>query len=139
MQTKTFGHFRLIPIPCSAQEENEHLRAFIISFINEPSRVHYQQALIERRVALNSALEELEQRLDTQYCRLIKDADGFLQRPARSTLGIYLDGQEGPYKITALDAGTISNWQGCDAIFSVDVGRMAMFFSRKGYALGCKR
>ena len=119
MQTKIFGNFRLAIIACSTEEEDEHLRQFVASFIKKSSRVYYQQALIEHRTALNTAWEEIEQNLDTQYCCLVTDADGFLQNPARSTLGIYFDRKEGPYKITALDAG--------------------IFFSRKGYALGCER
>lgn len=146
----------VLPVPCTLEELETHLRGFIASFVPAEAQERWLNYLIDKRplwFAEDKAprnirvLHKVDSLLnhfpgDSASLRPLEGAEGF---PASLAVlfgdrrGVYFDMGTAPCTLTAAEAATNATEQYQDALLLFDGGRLALFFSHEGGCWLCKR
>lgn len=146
----------IVPILCTLEELETHLRGFIKGFIAEEAQERWLEYLVEQRplwFALEArprnmkVLRKVDMMLNNfyfqeQYVRMIQGADTFplsLAGVYGTALGVYFDPHTAPCKMTAAEAATKTTGSCIDAILSFVPGKKAISFHHEGGVWICER
>jgi hypothetical protein len=122
---------------CSPELAKEHLEAFSKAFIDKKYLERWRFLIVERPTRAKRELRKFDWHLNDDRCRLIEayEADPeILSQQFGSKLGVYFDGTRPPSLMTVAEAAGFQE----DAIFSLEPGRLAIFFFHEGWAWICE-
>jgi hypothetical protein len=112
---------------------DQHLAAFIESFVIPPRRERLQYVISHRGKNARREGSALLSQLDERFC---KQVDGAFGLEAES-LGVFYNFRHEPQTMS-LAAATAAA-EGEDAIFSVVPGKLAIHWSHEGWSWLCRR
>ena len=130
------------PIPCTQEELESHLSAFVARFIQQPRQSRWRHSLLERPKKASRHLSRVETDLAEGECVELQGAASFpgsLTDRYGSVPGVYFDGTRVPCKMTAAEAATIATEEFRDAILSLVPGERALVFHHEGRCWACER
>lgn len=146
------------PNPCTEDELEIHLRAFIKGFISEGAQGRWLEFLVQKRPVwfpletrrknwnayrkMDALLNMFGYDVQTNYVHRIHGSNNFplsLARDHGTALGVYFDPQTPPCKMTVAEAATKATEGFTDAIFSFMPGKKAISFHHEGGAWLCER
>lgn len=130
------------PGPCTSAERDDHLRAFIDTFVERRRRERARHILLE---APHKAKRDLYKLID-HWLRddLVSELTGpspfpsALERRFGTLRGVYIDARLGCSRLTAPEAATTAALESVDAIFCFDRGRKALLFHHHGWVFLCE-
>jgi hypothetical protein len=125
------------PVSCGEEIAKEHLIAFANSFIAKEHIARWIHITLEKPAKAYREMVKFNQYLNQSKCQLIKGPDVFplsLAKKYGPGLGVYFDGTGPAVHMSAAEAGMPER----DAIFSIEPGRLAIFFFHEGWAWHCE-
>lgn len=117
----------------SAEVYEEHIRAFVASFIEKMRQDRWLYLLLERPKSAFKNSHKLYGDISRKYCVPSDNINSLLPKQ----VGVYYDFYFAPCDLTVEDAITISS--GNDAIFSIHPGKLAIYFFHESEILLCQR
>lgn len=115
------------------EEIDSHLAMFAQSFLLPDRRDRWAELLVRRRTNVSRNSHKLHSALDRKYC----DRVDTLPAPAFDRMGVFYDFFDEPVVVSC--SAAIKAGAGCDAVFSLDPGKLAVFFFHEGETWLCKR
>lgn len=145
-----------VVIPCSVEELNVHLRAFIEAFVLPHSQARCIEFLIDKRsewsrdypsprsvqICLKADALLRMVGLHKQYCTQIpnsKRTAGHYEATFGNSPGVYFALYTPPCKLTAIEAEEKYSWEDNCAILSYEAGKKAIFFLHSGGVWKCEK
>ncbi|MBL8122611.1 MAG: hypothetical protein JNJ39_00765 [Blastocatellia bacterium] len=120
---------------CSAEELKHHLSEFGKAFIDRSHRDRWFHVTQEKPEKASDELGRLLWGVNEKYRRPMDGSSAFpnsLERRFGKKRGVYFDGIDDPCKVSAVEASTLAAERGNDALFSIDPGKLAIFFFHHG-------
>ena len=131
------------PLPCSQEELERHLRAFVRSFVQPNRQQRWLHILVQKPSKAEDRMYRLVQDLDDRYCTELKGADNFPLAVAKrigTKPGAYFDRSGECNKMTAAGAATLASESSMDALLSLIPGKLALYWHHDlGGPWLCKR
>ncbi len=123
-------------------EATKHIADFVQAFVDRTFRHRWMHGLLEKPSKAKETLVKFGRHLDQRRCRLLEGPELHLEAlevMCGPRKGLYFDGLDEPCFVTAEEASTRANNACSDAIFSIVLGRKAIFFFHEGWAWLCER
>ena len=155
-EPEKFEFVEPVPLPCSADETEAHVRAFIESFVVKDARPRWIELLLDRSHRLErkhgepvphklrDAVDKLLGRFKTEQmpncCSPITGTATWpiaLRRVLGDERGVYFALDSAPCRMTAAEAASIAYES--YAILSFEAGRRALLFQHEGTVWRCDR
>jgi hypothetical protein len=130
------------PRTASTADVEEHLRAFVATFIQSPARHRWEHCLLVVPQKARQHLAHFYVDFEHALCRRILGGDRFPLRLAGiygNQVGVYFDGNPNVLLVTAAEAATLATEDFSDALLSLVPGKLALFFEHEGGVWACER
>ena len=143
-------------ILCTLNEVEDHLRAFVATFVLTHAQHRWLEFLIDKREVWNasrrtphsiSTLHKAEAVLRTfpdfqRNCARASKSDRsevYLHAPFNAAPGVYFALNTPPCKMTALQADLRFSWEDESALLSFEPGKTALFYCHDGSVWKCEK
>jgi len=145
-----------IVLPCSHEDQERHLRAFIKAFVEPSVQPRWLEFLIDRRSEWKGTPRSASEvkklwkadkvmrmfAAQRQYCVRIPNperTEACYSAMFGKSVGVYFGMHSPPFRITAWDADRRFSWEVESAILSFKAGKLALFFCHDGGVWRCER
>ena len=123
-------------LPCLPTMQELHLRAFAEAFIQKDLVARWIHSLIEKPTKARTCLSKFHNHHNERLCKMISGTDTWphpLANRFGSNYGVYFTGAGSASLTTIGYAASLDR----EAIFSLQPGRVAVFFHHEGWAWVC--